>query len=135
MGYARSESSSFGWLQGRGIDHRLLRARTLRGIASGDISLEEACDADPELTRAASHFGVERQDACPVCGQGPLVEVSFGFGRGLPREGQVIGGLLPAHSFPRVSDLAIYVVEVCLSCRWNFLLRKLDRPGEIEAAE
>ncbi len=135
MGFARSEGSTVGWLQGRGIDHRLLRARTLRGIESGDISLEEACDANPELTRAASYFGVERQDACPVCGQASLVEVSFGFGRGLPREGQVIGGLFPARSLLQVSDLAIYVVEVCLSCRWNFLLCKLDRPDNVEAAD
>jgi hypothetical protein len=107
------------------IDHRLIRAKLLDDLARGYISADEVCDATAALLTAATHFGRAQSKRCPVCQSADLYEVSFGFGKGLPPEGQVVGGHFDA--FDRIKDLAIYVVEVCTSCRWNHLLYRITR--------
>ncbi|MHB8343703.1 MAG: DUF5318 family protein [Ferrimicrobium sp.] len=114
---------------GRVVDHRLMRARTLRDLNRGDIQIEDVCDASAELERAAHNFGRQQSDRCPICGQCAMVEVRFAFGRGLPANGQVVGGTLVERSFKRIADLTIFDVEVCLACRWNHLLRQVDPEG------
>jgi hypothetical protein len=66
-------------------------------------------------------------DACPVCEEAALRHVAYGFGKGLPASGQVVGGLLNDSSMLGVSDLNVCIVEVCTACRWNFLIERRFR--------
>jgi hypothetical protein len=99
----------------------------LRALASGLLSREDVCDAGAELARAAQSFGLSRGVACPVCAGPELREVSFAFGKGLPRDGQVLGGLVDERSLERIADVRLFRVEVCLDCRWNCVLEERSR--------
>lgn len=111
------------------VDHRLLRWRTLRALAAGTIVREDVCDAGFELSRAASAFGIPRGVVCPVCAADALREVAFAFGKGLPHEGQVVGGTLVEEALDAVPDVRLFRVEVCLACRWNFVIEERGHTG------
>ncbi|WP_298338896.1 DUF5318 family protein [Ferrimicrobium sp.] len=117
----RSRRSSF---DGPSLDLRLLRARVLGDLRRGSLGRVDVCDADRQLLDAAASFGVVLRDACPVCDQEALRHVAYGFGKGLPASGQVVGGLLSDSSMLGVSDLNVCIVEVCMACRWNFLIER-----------
>jgi hypothetical protein len=120
----RSRHSSF---DGPALDLRLLRARVLGDLRRGNLSPVDVCDADRRLLDAATSFGVALRDACPVCEEPELRHVAYGFGKGLPASGQVVGGLLNDSSMLEVSDLNVCIVEVCTACRWNFLIERRFR--------
>lgn len=109
------------------IDHRLLRGTQLHKFRTGQISRAEVCDASPELFRVAESFGDAQQRPCPICGESSLVNVTFAFGKGLPKMGRAVGsnGELDQIRQARES-VDFYVVEVCRDCGWNFLLRKIE---------
>ncbi|WP_298210912.1 DUF5318 family protein [Ferrimicrobium sp.] len=117
----RSRRSSF---DGPSLDLRLLRARVLGDLRRGSLDPVDVCDADRQLLDAAASFGIALREACPVCDQGALRHVAYGFGKGLPASGQVVGGLLNDSSMAGVSDLNVCIVEVCTACRWNFLIER-----------
>lgn len=84
----------------------------------------DVCDAHPELLRVARHLGDPTPDDCPICGEVPVVHVSFVFGPRLPPGGRCVTSRAEMAKFSRgVAQIACYVVEVCPACAWNHLAR------------
>lgn len=105
------------------IDHALERRAALLRLFGGRGLDSDACDADYYLLRAAKHHGEPAAGPCPACKDPGLVTVTYVFGDEL---GAYSGRIrttadLPtmAHQFGR---FAVYVVEVCQRCHWNFLV-------------
>ena len=106
------------------IDYRMAKRATLRQLRSGMVSRIDVCDAHPELIRAARNIGERYREPCPVCRNGELRLVLYTYGKDLKRH----------NGWPRraaelrelranVDQFVCYVVEVCLDCSWNHLVR------------
>jgi hypothetical protein len=106
------------------VDYGLARRAALVDLAAGRSSRLEACDADPYLLRAARYHGENLAYPCPVCRHRRLRSVHYAFGdalkdaSGRARRARQLESL--ARNYP---DVTVYVVEVCLDCAWNHLLR------------
>jgi hypothetical protein len=105
------------------VDYALVRRATLADLAAGRVPRREVCDAQPYLLRAARYHGQATQDPCPVCRR-DLVHVTYTFGdsfrpdvNGRARAHRELVELAGAHP-----DFTVYLVEVCVDCRWNHLL-------------
>lgn len=106
------------------IDYRMAKRATLRQLRIGMVSRIDVCDAHPELIRAARNIGEKTNEQCPVCGATGLRLVLYTYGKDLKR-----------HSgWPRrqaelrelrgqVNEFVCYIVEVCIDCSWNHLVR------------
>lgn len=105
-------------------DHRLQRRALLRDVREGLRSLDDVRDAHPDLVRAGVHVGAAVAGPCPLCAQDRLRHVSYAFEPHGTRGGS--GRALPADALQRYAnrhgDLAVYVVEVCVGCRWHHLV-------------
>ncbi len=107
------------------IDYTLQRRAVLQRVAGGDLralELEEVCDADPYLLRAAKHHGEQTERRCPVCRRVDLVHVTYVFGEQL---GPYSGRVKSSEQLPEMArehgEFRVYVVEVCTGCGWNHL--------------
>ena len=114
------------------IDYRFARRQLLRRYRSGELSVEDVCDAQRELMRVALNCSSGSTVPCPVCGETTLRLVRFVFGPKLPPGGRPVAGRAEMLKLatPR-GDRRCYTVEVCTSCRWNHLLQVtplVDRP-------
>jgi hypothetical protein len=104
------------------IDYALARRATLVDLANGRVSTADACDAHPDLLRAARYHGEPTDTRCPVCRKEPLTRVTYAYGdelqhaSGRARSSRSLDALAA-----RFAQLRIYVVEVCRSCGWNHL--------------
>jgi hypothetical protein len=107
-----------------GIDYRMQRRAVLADVRSGLRSVDDVCDAHPDLVRAAIHIGTPTTDACPMCDHQTLAQVTYVFerkgtrspgGRAIPRESL-------ARQVDRFGELTVYVVEVCRDCHWHHLV-------------
>jgi hypothetical protein len=104
------------------IDYALARRATLADLARGRLSAGDACDAHPDLLRAARYHGEPTETGCPVCRKERLTRVTYAYGdelqhaSGRARSSRSLDGLAA-----RYAQLRIYVVEVCRSCGWNHL--------------
>ena len=106
------------------IEYRLARDAIVREYRRGRLSRLDVCDAQPELLRVARNLGQASETDCPICEQTKLVHVFFGFGPRLPASGRALGSTSEVRSLARSKeDVSFYVVEVCLGCSWNHLLR------------
>ena len=56
------------------VEYRLLRDALAKAVRLGKVSHEDACDAHPELVRAATNLGKSTGEKCPDCGGPYLVE-------------------------------------------------------------
>ena len=107
-------------------DYALARRVVLRDVRRGDLGRNDVCDAHPELLRAASHIGDEAGEACPLCGGDQLRLVSYVYGDELKR----VNGRCISHDRELAclgnafEEFACYVVEVCIDCAWNHLVRR-----------
>lgn len=106
------------------IEYRLARDSVVREHRKGRLSRVDICDAHPELLRVARNLGHVTEMDCPICEEAKLVHVAFAFGSRLPPGGRALpmsGGIrdLASHR----DDVAFYVVEVCVECSWNHVLR------------
>jgi hypothetical protein len=113
------------WSQREVIDYALQRRSTLQALRRPGrrLALQEACDADPMLIRAAKHHGEPSSVDCPVCESDELVNLQYVFGDQL---GQYSGRIKRtteleemAHEFGAVK---VVVVEVCPACGWNHMI-------------
>jgi hypothetical protein len=112
------------------IDYRLVRKHTVDEFKRGRLSRIDVCDAQPELMRAARNCGRTSQQICPICDEEPLQLVSFAFGPRLPAHGRCITSAKELDRLGRrAGQLACYVVEVCVACSWNHLLRSFPLGG------
>ena len=111
--------------RGRGqIDHRLARQHLINEYKRKRLSQEQVCDAHPELIRAAKNVGTEASSPCPICEKPQLRLVTYVFGPRLPSGGRCITNLAEmARLARRDADYTAYVVEVCVDCGWNHLMR------------
>ena len=104
------------------IDYTLAKRAILRDSQRGLRSVNDLCDAHPELIRAARHVGEPTRTDCPVCGREKLVLLAYVYGDALKHDnGRVWSldtGLRMAAAY---SGSCCYVVEVCRNCHWNHL--------------
>lgn len=107
------------------VDYRLARRSVLTSLRRGTLDTTDVCDAHPELIRAAKHIGEERTESCPVCSHDAMKRVRYVFGDELKRNsGRVV---YPPDWLSELSQshdhFTCYVVEVCIDCAWNHLIR------------
>lgn len=111
------------------IEYGLLRESVVRQYRRGRLGRLDICDAQPELLRVARNLGRQTSTACPICEESQLVHVSFAFGPRLPSSGRALApGEIKRLTRSR-AELACYVVEVCVACCWNHLLRMFTVGG------
>ena len=110
---------------GPSVDYRLARRAALSSLRQGSLDTGDICDAHPELMRAAKNIGESCDIVCPVCSHESLKLVRYVYGTDLKRDnGRVV--------YPdewlreiagRYEQFTCYVVEVCIDCAWNHLVR------------
>lgn len=124
------------------VEYRLARDSTVREYQRGRLSRLDVCDAQPELLRVARNLGRATEMDCPICEETKLVHVSFAFGPRLPPSGRALRTNAELQALARSRDeVAFYIVEVCVDCGWNHLLRMFNaqvarrrpRPGRPRA--
>ncbi|HJR45853.1 MAG TPA: DUF5318 family protein [Actinomycetota bacterium] len=107
------------------VDYRLARRSALASVRRGSLDTNDVCDAHPELMRAAKNIGVACDQVCPVCSHDSLRLVRYVYGPGLKRDnGRVVypeDWLVDLAT--RHEQFTCYVVEVCIDCAWNHLVR------------
>lgn len=108
----------------RVVDYALAKRSKLADVRAGRVSVEEVCDADRYLVRAAQFHGVTTEQLCPVCRKEPVTLVSWIFGDTL---GRASGSARTPEEITRLAartaEFSVHVVEVCRTCRWNHLIR------------
>jgi hypothetical protein len=96
------------------VDYALQRRSVLAALARGQISREEACDAQPYLRRTATVLGEQTDRWCPVCRSERLYQVTYVYGDEL---GQFSGRVRSSDDVALLGrthgELRVYVVEVC----------------------
>jgi hypothetical protein len=112
------------------VEYRLLRDALARGVRSGKVAREDACDAHPELLRAAKNLGRSTGERCPVCEAAETVEVTYVFGAKLPPGGTCPSSKAELHRLLRREEpVQAYSVEVCTACHFHHLLRRYPGAG------
>jgi hypothetical protein len=111
------------------VDFRLARNAVLAGFRANRVMRDDICDAHPELLRAAK-AGVVTDEECPVCAEDALVHVTYAFGPRLPAQGRCVDNAKDLRRLDASGDeLSCYLVEVCPTCGWNHLVRKVPLGG------
>ncbi len=107
------------------VDYSLARRSVLLDLRRGALGTTEVCDAHPELLRAAKNIGEELEAVCPVCSHETLRSVRYVYGEELKRNnGRVVYPAEWLMELVREHDqFTCYVVEVCIDCSWNHLIR------------
>ena len=106
------------------IDYRLERQRVLAAFRAGAHSELAVCDAQGELLRNAEHCGTLTEEPCPICEDARLHHVTYVFGPRLPSAGRCVTSRAElARLAKRKAPYTAYVVEVCIGCGWNHLVR------------
>jgi hypothetical protein len=107
------------------VDYRLARRAALAGLRRGSLDTGDVCDAHPELIRAGRNIGDEVASPCPICAHDSLRWVRYVYGDELRHNnGRVV---YPPEWLAELTDrheqFTCYVVEVCIDCAWNHLVR------------
>jgi len=110
---------------GQVVDYSLARRSVIASLRRGRLATTEVCDAHPELLRAARNIGEAHDLACPVCSHDSLRLVRYVYGEELRRNnGRVV---YPQEWLKELASshdhFTCYVVEVCVDCAWNHLVR------------
>jgi hypothetical protein len=108
------------------VDFTLARRAVLRDLRSGRRARIDVCDAHAELLRAGRNLGTPGAGDCPVCTEDKLRVVSYVYGDQLRRaNGRCISSTAELEKLEaRHSEVWRYLVEVCVGCGWNHLLRR-----------
>ena len=118
----RFEKEEGGFLGAMTLTYTLAKRALLRDARRGLLSIEDLCDAHPELMRAAKHVGEPSKNDCPVCAKEKLVLLAYVYGEDLKTENgrvwSIQTGLRMTAAHP---GACCYVVEVCRACQWNHL--------------
>jgi hypothetical protein len=107
------------------VDYGLARRSVLASLRRGHLATSDVCDAHPELLRAGRNVGEEVPRSCPICSHESLRWVRYVYGDELRRyNGRVVYPAGWLAELARTHDqFTCYVVEVCLDCSWNHLIR------------
>lgn len=109
------------------VDYTLRKRSVLRDYRCGRLSVYDVCDAHPEMRRIATNVGEDTLSICPICKQERLRLLNFVYGKGLDRDN---GRVFPSRVVfdglrKKYRDFTCYVVEVCIGCNWNHLVRSI----------
>lgn len=123
------------------IDYRMQQRALLRRVTAGEVGLDDVRDAHRELVRAGTHIGADAERPCPLCDGDALRLVTYVFtGRAAKGRGEGGAAVPPGKMegvLRRHGDVKVYVVEVCIDCRWHHLLESYwelrDGPSSTEA--
>ncbi|OFW56899.1 MAG: hypothetical protein A2W01_00495 [Candidatus Solincola sediminis] len=109
------------------VDYTLRKRSVLHDFKVGRLSRYDVCDAHPEMQRIAKNVGEETRSDCPVCGREKLRLLNFVFGDGLGNDnGRVFSSKAIFNGLrKKYPDFTCYVVEVCIDCNWNQLIRSI----------
>lgn len=107
------------------VDYSLARRAALSAVRRGVLGTTDVCDAHPELLRAAKNIGEVLAARCPICSHDSLRWVRYVYGDELKaNNGRVV---YPAEWLAELASnhdqFTCYVVEVCIDCAWNHLIR------------
>jgi hypothetical protein len=107
------------------VDYKLARRSVISQVRRGLLSTTDVCDAHPELLRAARNIGGELEHPCPMCSHESMRTVRYVYGDKLGRDnGRVV---YPedwlAELVERHEQFTCYLVEICIDCHWNHLIR------------
>jgi Family of unknown function (DUF5318) len=107
------------------VDYALAKRALLVSLRRGTLGAADVCDAHPELLRAARNIGEDADDRCPVCSHETLRWVRYVYGDQLKHDnGRVV---YPQEWLQELAgkhdQFSCYVVEVCIDCSWNHLVR------------
>ncbi|MBA2313374.1 MAG: DUF5318 family protein [Actinobacteria bacterium] len=107
------------------VDYALARRSALASLRRGSLSTTDVCDAHPELLRAGRNIGEETDAPCPVCSHDSLKWVRYVYGDELRHNsGRVVYPAEWLKELTRTHDsFTCYVVEICVDCAWNHLVR------------
>ncbi len=106
------------------VDYGLSRAADITKLHRGGALTSDFCEANPYLLKAGKFHGEVAKGNCPACKSKHLVELHYIYGDELgPYAGRIRKAeeLLPMCS--KFGEFRVYVVEVCLDCHWNYLIR------------
>jgi hypothetical protein len=104
------------------IDYTLAKRAILRDSQVGLQSVNDLCDAHPELMRAAKYVGEPTRVDCPVCGKDKLVLLAYVYGDALKHDNGRVWSIDTGLRMAAANQGACcYVVEVCRACQWNHL--------------
>lgn len=112
------------WSKREVVNYALQRRSTLEALRRPQrtLTLQDICDADPLLLRAAKHHGEPADGPCPICHKGTLVNLNYVFGDQL---GQYSGRIKSTADLDEMQnefgEFTVRVVEVCLDCGWNHM--------------
>jgi hypothetical protein len=99
-------------------------------VKNGRLPLDQVCDAHSELIRAAKNVGTQTNTTCPICEESDLKLVTYVFGPRLSAQGRCVSTAKEMSQLnSRPEELNAYVVEACVECRWNHLLRVIPVGG------
>jgi len=119
------------------VDYRLARRAVLASVRRGTVGTTDVCDAHPELLRAARNIGTPDPAPCPICSHDTMRRVRYVYGDALKRDnGRVVypEGWL-SELAARYDQFTCYVVEVCIDCAWNHLVRSFSAGRRFAAPE
>ena len=106
------------------VDYRLARQRMIDGFEKGAIGRDLVCDAQPMLLRNAEHCSTPTSIDCPICAETQVRHVTYVFGPRLPAHGRCISTPKELKRLAnRQGEFTAYLIEVCLGCRWNHMVR------------
>lgn len=111
--------------RGPSVDYRLARRAALASLRKGSLDTGDVCDAHPELMRAGKNIGEDTNTPCPVCSHDSLKYVRYVYGEELKRNsGRVVYPPEWLRELVTTYDqFTCYVVEVCVDCAWNHLVK------------
>lgn len=103
----------------------MARRAVIASVRRGITPSSDVCDAHPELMRAAKNIGEAGERPCPICGRESIRFVRYVYGDELGRNsGRVV---YPPEWLKELArsheNFTCYVVEVCVDCSWNHLVR------------
>lgn len=111
------------------ISYRLTRQAAVNDVLNGTTPREDACDAHPELVRAAREVGEPTGESCPICDDADLRHVTYVFGPRLPKHGRCVTLRGELNTIAkRQGTFVAYVVECCPACTWNHLAKRFVLP-------
>ena len=107
------------------IDHTLTRRAALGALVTAATGASDHLDPHPYLLRAAKNHGLETNTPCPWCKEDEaLKHLNYVYGDEL---GAYSGRL---KTEPELREMAtehgefrVYIVEVCVGCGWNHLVK------------
>ena len=128
-----AEKAVFNNSEPASIDYRLRARSVVKAVKQGSIYKSDVCDAHPTLLKIAKAAGEPCSQSCSICEADTLVTVCYLFGAKLGPSGRCIADFSELQYILQTKKgiFTCYVVEVCTSCSWNFLIQNFPIHSKI----